>query len=242
VGAGNRPGVVVPAEGRGHAVTTVMLCPSRGRPANANAVCVAWAETDAAARLIVVADADDPNAAEYRKLPCEVRINEGPQRLGPILNAEAVRVCADPDVDVIGFLGDDHRPRTWGWDTLLRESLGQAPGVAYGNDLLQEQNLPTAVVMTADLVRGLGYMVPPGLAHLYLDDFWKRLGQDVGHLVYRSDVVIEHMHPVAGKAGWDAGYERVNAPELYASDLTAYELFLRNRWPADLARLKEQLR
>jgi hypothetical protein len=49
----------------------------------------------------------------------------------------------------LASLGDDHRPRTKGWDRRLIdaiESLGGAPGIAYGDDKLQGAALPTAWV------------------------------------------------------------------------------------------------
>jgi hypothetical protein len=97
------------------------------------------------------------------------------------------------------------------------------------------------VVISSVIIRALGYMVPPGLEHLYLDDFWKRLGQDLGHLEYLPDVIIEHCHPNAGKATWDDGYERVNSPGQNAWDRAAYGAFLGGRWPGELARLRAGL-
>jgi hypothetical protein len=122
------------------------------------------------------------------------------------------------------FMGDDHRPRTLGWDqTLLYAATtdGAGPGIAYGNDLLQGANLPTQVCIDARIVELLGNMAPPQLTHLYVDNYWKALGEGAGCLRYCHNVVIEHMHPVAGKAAMDAGYERVNSGEMYARDESA---------------------
>jgi len=75
--------------------------------------------------------------------------------------------------------------------------------------------------------------------HMYLDDFWKRLGTDLGALAYLPDVVIEHVHPDAGKAQRDEGYTRVAAS--YGPDHEAWGRFLAESWPGELARLKEAL-
>jgi hypothetical protein len=37
-----------------------------------------------------------------------------------------------------------------------------------------------------------------------------------------GDVVIEHMHPIAGKAEWDEGYIRVNDGSMYATDAKSF--------------------
>lgn len=216
-----------------------MICPSRGRAHHIQELAACWKQTGAKAHLIVAVDDDDPDLDPYLYLDVDLRILSEPRRLGPILNAVAVQAATG--AAAVGFLGDDHRPRTPGWDERLLAALEDGPGVAYGNDLLQGVALPTAAVVSAEVVRGLGYMAPPGLAHLYLDDFWKRLGTDLGRLRYLPEVVIEHLHPLAGKAEWDEGYRRVNDPALYQADGAAYQRFLAERWLGDLARLREHL-
>jgi hypothetical protein len=213
----------------------LMLCPSRSRPGNIRALREAWGEcTSGNAELLIAVDDDDPELAVYQA-DGPVRVLSQPRRLGPILNALATELA--PSYQAIGFLGDDHRPRTTGWDQALLAVLDGKPGVAYGNDLFQGQALPTAVVLSAAIVQGLGYLVPPGVEHMYLDNFWRRLGDDIGHLEYLPDVLIEHLHPAAGKAAWDAGYERVNTPAQFETDRVAYEQFLETTWPGDLIRL-----
>ena len=100
--------------------------------------------------------------------------------------------------------------------------------MAYGNDLLQGQRLPTMIAMTSDIVKALGGMVPPKMKHLYLDNFWKKLGEDLEALTYIDAVVVEHMHPVAGKAEWDEGYKEVNAQEIYSFDALAYQNYIQS--------------
>ena len=127
------------------------------------------------------------------------------------------------------FLGDDHRPRTKNWDALFIEALDAlGTGLVYGDDLLQGKNLPTAVAMTGDIVQALKGMVPPDMVHLYLDDFWLRLGADLNAMRYIPEVVLEHMHPVAGKAQWDEGYKEVNAKEVYDYDREALKTYLQS--------------
>ena len=209
-----------------------MVCPSRGRPGNIPQLTECWEQTGAQARLLVLVDDDDPEYDAYLRLPVEIEVIQEPRGIGPILNSVMPAIAQHGGA--VGFLGDDHRPRTPGWDQALVDAL---PGVAYGNDLLQGANLPTAVAMSAGIVEVLGYFVPPGCMHLYLDDFWRQLGSGLGALTYLPDVIVEHMHPVAGKAPLDDGYVRVNAPHMYASDSMAYSQFLAHQWPGDLRRL-----
>jgi len=127
----------------------------------------------------------------------------------------------------IGFMGDDHRVRTPGWDRMLALAAGDW-GVAYGDDLLQGPRLPTAVVMAADLVRVLQKMAPFELRHMYCDDYWLRLGHGLDRIRYLHDVVIEHMHPSAGKAELDESYRQTNSPESFAVDADAWAAYERD--------------
>lgn len=138
----------------------------------------------------------------------------------------------------VGFMGDDHRVRTGGWDAALMASAGQW-GVAYANDLNMGEALPTSVVMGADIVKALGYFAPPELEHLYCDNFWLELGRGMGELYYRADVQIEHLHPTVAKAKWDEQYRRVNASEQFERDGAAWAAYRERELPRALDRIKE---
>lgn len=217
-----------------------VFVPSRGRPHNIAQLIDAWQDTFSwHADLFVALDEDDPSLPDYLALDWSSRAWTGNvvgprRRLGPTLNWLAENY---PAYGAIGFMGDDHRPRTPYWDETIVNVLNEMGGIVYGNDLFQGERLPTAVFMTADIVRTLGWMCPPGLVHLYLDDAWKALGVGMGKLRYLPEVVIEHVHPAAGKAPMDAGYTEVNSGEQYAADGAAFEEFKRAGLPAALEKL-----
>jgi len=190
----------------------------------------AWTDTRTMAELLIVVDEDDPKLPEYRRMLRDTAswvhwlVYNGTMGQGmvPGLNWGVSLPIAQRH-DVVGFMGDDHRPRTLGWDALL-----EAPAknrIAYGDDLLQRQSLPTAVAMPRRFVEALGFMAPPVLHHLYVDNYWASLGGQVG-LEYVPQVVIEHMHPVAGKADWDDEYKRVNDGALYQADANAFHKYV----------------
>jgi len=216
----------------------LMLCPSRGRPESINdpdtGLRSIWGSVTTDADLLVAVDEDDPKVAEYGT---DVQVMPGKTTgLAPILNTLAAQFVSQ--YDYIGFLGDDHRPRTVGWDRMLIAELGGKPGVAYGDDLFQGKKAATAVVISSPILAALGYMVPPGVIHLYMDIFWIQLGMDLGNVRYCPWVVMEHMHPSAGKGKWDDGYARDNSIVAYSRDEWAYEAYLKSLWPSELARIR----
>ena len=79
-------------------------------------------------------------------------------------------------------------------------------------------------------------MTFPGCIHLFFDNFVKQLGLDLEYLKYLPDVIIEHLHPVAGKAEMDEGYARVNQPKWYEQDLLTLQRYLASAQYAELVR------
>lgn len=217
----------------------IMFVPTRGRPVNAARFATACATTCRASTLVVFGvDSDDPNLNDYQAAGCLVEVVDpaGPGMVGA-LNQLVERYASQ--ADTLGFAGDDHCPRTVGWDQRLCDAIeGMDGGVAYGNDLIQGPNLATAVVMDARIPQTLGYMAPPTLQHLYVDNVWLDWGRGLGKLAYRHDVVIEHLHPLAGKAENDERYQLVNNGTMFGRDEEAYRTYLANGLEADLEKLR----
>jgi hypothetical protein len=226
-----------------------VIVPSRQRAGNVARLVSAWQRTTTGdGHLVVAVDDDDPLLSAYTYLaarwPADVQLCEAPRHpagaLGGTLNDYAIAYAAG--FHAVGFMGDDHVPRTHGWDQMVLDAIQTGYGIVYGDDLFQRRALPTAVFMDARIVRALGWMSPPGLRHLYVDNAWKQLGEATEQLCYLPRVVIEHLHPAAGKADMDEVYRRVNHPDADAWDRAAYLAWQRDSFPADAARIREALR
>jgi hypothetical protein len=190
--------------------------------------------------LHVYVDNDDPRLDEYRELVGVNLVVGEPSRIGPILNRNVMDLV--DNYYIVGFMGDDHAPRTPGWDKVFLDHLTEMrTGVVYGNDLFQGQNLATAVCMTSDIIKTLGYFSLPGANHLFLDNFWMSIGRGIDRLYYFDDVVIEHIHPAKEKAEWDEVYANANSGETWAFDEAAYLKYLANQYSSDIVKLKTAL-
>lgn len=224
----------------------LVIIPTRGRPQAVPEIMQAWDGTGATADVLFAVDTDDPELAGYKahaaayKPDPRVRFVFGKRRrLVGTLNQQAVKAASK--YRFLGFMGDDHRPRpaAMSWDARIRTCLSGGPGIVYGNDLLMGEQMPTAVAMTSDIVTTLGYMAPPAFVHLCVDLVWKDWGVGMGRITYLDDMVIEHLHPAAGKAAVDQGYEECNSPEQVGADSAAYYAYRdEGGLEADLAKLR----
>lgn len=225
----------------------VVLTPSRGRPQRLREMVDAVHSTaEGGVRVLVGLDLDDPTHNEYLAgaSPTTYYTLSGRRRsLCAWTNDLAELALTPATLDTpryLASLGDDHRPRTPGWDRMLIEAIEAmtGPGFAYGNDLLQGRAMPTAWVASAEVVRELGWMMLPGCEHMYVDNAVLALGEAAGRIAYRPDVVIEHLHPLAGKADWDMSYRESNADGRYAADRLAFEAWRANQLAADTATME----
>ena len=192
-----------------------VIVPSRGRPGSIHRLIEGWKATGAEAHLLVAIDDDDPERDAYLTMLSAhnedrfigLVIGER-RRLGPTLNHLAIAQAQRWTTP--GFMGIADLPQTPGWDVRMVKELEKLrSGIVYGNDLFQGPNLPTAVFMTSDIVRALGYMYPPGLIHMYGDNAWLAWGRGMGRITYLPDMVIEHLHAQAGKSEVDSSYTEV---------------------------------
>lgn len=220
-------------------MSLAMICPTKGRPEAVARMGHAWESTGAhvenaygSSHLIWIVDADDERLAEYKVAIEEfewMQVASIPSWMPMVPKLDwAARQLATQYTQV-GFLGDDHIPRSDGWSARLAaviEAMPRGTGIVYGRDGHQDEALPTWWAMSSNIVRALKRMVPADVQHLYCDNAIYQLGAKSGTLRYLPDVLIEHMHPVAGKAEWDVGHVRVNRREQYLRDRLAFEAWV----------------
>ena len=198
-------------------MNSCIIVPSRDRPKNIVDLIHALHETETNSDLVVVVDNDDAKLSDYQTIDgCQLlAISPGSRGVVWPLN-QGARTMLELGYRYFVFMGDDHRPRTKHWDKVWRTNLDElGTGIVYGDDLFQSKGLPTQVGMTRNIVEALNGFVPAVFQHLYCDDFWLALGNDLEAIRYLPETVIEHLHPMAEKAEWDDLYREVNLPENY---------------------------
>lgn len=219
----------------------LVVVPSRGRPERLREMLAACADTTAALTDIVVG-LDDDDAAAYEQVMGDehgigVEWVTGPRdTLTGWTNALALPRAGA--YRAVASFGDDHLPRTPGWDRKLLAALAfmGGTGIAYPDDL-RRTDVPEAAVISSDIVAALGWVCEPSLGHFYCDNVWADLGRGAGCLKFCPYVVVEHMHYQGHpEVARDATY--ADAEARGEADLRAYETWRAERMAADIAAVR----
>lgn len=215
--------------------TNLVILPTRSRPENAERCINALKEHSVMSDFVIAIDDDQSDL--YPRLD-DVIYEVNPRlRMNGTLNLVANKYA--DKYETIFFLGDDHLVQTPNWDEYLSKAIAEKGyGLAYGNDLLQGAKLATAVMMSTNIIKAVGYMAPPKLVHLFMDNYWMILGHELNSLWYFDQVIIEHLHPIAHKSGWDEQYREVNSHEIGEADRIELGRYLEEEWKDELAKIK----
>ena len=219
-------------------VTNLVIIPSRGRPDNV-ARTVEQLQLYSKISDICVA-IDDDEADLYPRIDNVIYEVNPRLRMNGTLNLVANKYV--DDYKTIYFMGDDHVVRTEGWDEKLYAPIKERGyGLSYGDDLFQREKLATAVMMSTNIIKPLGFMAPPKLIHLYMDNFWMTIGHALDALNYIPEAIIEHMHYLNGKATQDEGYTDVNSSEVYTHDKIVFDEYAANQLKDDVLKVAASL-
>lgn len=180
-------------------MTLGILLPTRGRPDNLDRFITAVEGTAEDWHLYLRLDDDDPTAADYpiRRGHPNITTVRG-ERTGFASSLNELAAHAERDgMSHLGMFGDDVVPETEEWDTRLVAGLKNKLGVAYGDDGLRKKHapdLPTHYVTQIEVYQRLGYLAPPTIRHLFLDNVARDVGRYLKNFVY-VPVKIQHLHP-----------------------------------------------
>lgn len=212
----------------------LVIIPARGRPDKAKIAFDALKQFSKVSDFMIGLDDDD--ADNYPEIEGVIREVNPRLKMNGTLNLLVSKY--QDKYETITFMGDDHVVRTENWDGLLYQGIKERGyGISYANDLFQGANLPTMVMMSTNISKELGFFAPPKLIHLFMDNFWKVFGQVTDCLTYHPDVIVEHMHYMAGKSQSDAQYLEVNSSDVSNHDALAFKEYAETQLKDDAIRV-----
>lgn len=204
--------------------------PTKGRPDNALRLQEQFYKTIRLnSRIVFINSDNDQKRDRYTGLNESITVSPGKPGFVDPLNLGYLQDRREVYSFAVGFMGDDHMPRTDGWDEIfINRLIKLESGFVYGRDGLQDAAIPTYIVMTSDIPLTLNFMTLPSLMHLYADNFWLDLGRAINRIEYLPEVYIEHMHPAVGKSISDAGYTFSGDFALDQRDKAVYNQYVKH--------------
>ncbi len=132
------------------------------------------------------------------------------------------------DYKYIGTFSDDVVVHTQDFDELIIDWFDQHPEtqIIYCNDMYVKDQLATHWVVRREVYEALGFFALPVLKHMFVDNFWTKLGKDSETIYYFPDIIWEHRHFANHKAELDDTYKLSNTQEIMNADEKAYDRFI----------------
>lgn len=218
----------------------VIICPTRGRDDLHRMLAQSFLEKPHEhSRLVFVVDEDERN--RYQEVAgCEYLYRPSTGELGATapLNWAAMQLV--DTADVLAMVGHDTLIRTREWEQIVSTAMEKSL-LAYPDDCIQRGNLATNIFMDARIVKALGYMAPPSIRHLFIDNFWMQLGGALRSISYLPGVVFEHIHPIVGKRMWDETTTALNTRKAYHDGEAQFRAYMADRFEIDLAKVLEKM-
>jgi hypothetical protein len=219
-----------------------ILAPTRKRPQNIKRLVDSIVNTVNVIEnieLLVYIDDDDAESIPALSEAAErVSVNavQGNKLIGSQMYNELGKIAQG---DIIMFAADDIVFGTLAWDVTVETNFAGLEDkilLVYGNDGFQNGRIATHGFIHRHWVDIVGYVLPPKLASAYTDEWVTDLAKRVNRCQYEEKIIVEHMHPAAGKASTDETYQkRIEV----AGDIGAYYKSLEADRIADAQKLQQ---
>ena len=217
----------------------LMVVPVRGRRKLLERFIESFAATrELDTRLLLVAD-DGDDCYEGISLPSFATMRRIP-RTYVVDKVNQFAVPATRNHLYIGNTGDDNVMETPGWDRYLIEPLEKkGHGWSYPDDI-RRRDIPENVIISAPIIKALGWMQCPLMRHYWVDHVWADLGRATGRLFFVPYVVQPHHHYLAAP-GVDHDQTYKDAERYAQHDADAYETWRRDHFTRDLETVRGAL-
>jgi hypothetical protein len=213
------------------------LLPSYNRPDLLRQTLQRCVETKMTTPGVILVNGGDQKAYRNIPLPPNWRIKFRPENLGWAQGCAAL-MRLFPDEPWYGFFYDDMVPKTEEWDKRLLERL-KPGGIVTADDNWRKPARIQTAVLDGGLVREVGFITLPRTWSCFTDDFWEKLGSDLGIWDHARDVIVETLNPRKGDmpmtedatvAGYGPNNEKLLADQkVYAAFMAEHYEGIRDR-------------
>jgi hypothetical protein len=209
-----------------------LFCPSRGRPRQAAELLTSFLATKGLldTKLVFCVDYDDPTHEQYPAGHTAFDVGHGDPTTP--LNSWAAKSTSD----IVGFIGDDSRCETVGWDMQVQRAL-ETPGFCWGFDGTSPTAWPSTIFVSKSIVDALGWLALPALRRGFFDVVWVHLAQKSGtaHVI---PAMFRHDNSAGDPASPNFKPEAQVPPSVIAADEAAYKEWLKTA-DADVKKIRQ---
>lgn len=216
-----------------------ILIPTRERPDDFIIFADSWRNTtEGLSDVIVWVDDDDKSYDEIKSKYPEF-IYETGERNTPLTLLNKLAIKYQDKYDYLSFMEDDCNFNTNGWESVFIKKLEELGdnGIVWGNDLLNKDYIVGLPFINSKIVKKLGYMSPPEIKYLWVDHWWKKIGEALNSLYYFPNIIIEHRHYSTGKRIKDSISDNVDINGKMDTDLFN-NIYMKQRFYLDIEKLK----
>lgn len=211
-----------------------MFCPSRGRPDAAYEVWRSFQQTRVTGMVEVVflVDDDDPTRNDYPS--CTVLGPPTGDPTGPLNAAVAASTS-----DIVGFMGDDSRFATHGWDQAVIAAMSK-PSFCWGDDG-HDRPWPSTCFISKKITDALGYMVPPTLRRGYFDVVWTILASLTDTEAILPGVLFPHDNSAGDPKSPNFKDAHQVPPDVIAADERAFNFWNQTQARRDAQKIRHAI-
>lgn len=217
------------------------ICPTKNRPDKCKTMLTSFNGTAWVSDIVFILDNNERDKAAYKELflysECTCHFMP-PSNITKQMN-DLLKLKAFQGYEYYHITNDDFVYKTHLWDLKLIDKIESKKGygIAYGDDTVGGIKLPTAPLISGNIIKALGWIQMPRLTHLYGDSVWKAIGHKLNMLYYCGEVVIEHRHAQKDTKYRDDVYNFTNSQEMYRRDHEAVKEWIANEYNDDIKKI-----
>lgn len=175
-------------------MTALVLLPSFQRAHLLKDFLDSYRATEATIPGLVLVDKLDPQLEAYQALEYPPGW-ELVLTLGRSMASKCLEVWDRyKDLDAVMICNDDHYCITPHWDEKILAQVTGTNIIGTNDNWVAPNRLCGMTAFSGNVIRTLGYLFPPGIEHLFIDNCWEFLAAKAQCAQILMDVVIEHRH------------------------------------------------
>lgn len=176
----------------------LLLIPSLNRASRVETFLKSYKEAESSIPVLVIVDKNDPGLDDYFKVDFRKDISfimtQGVSMGDKLRETWSIY----KDLDHVMLCNDDHKiigPKEWDKRLISKLNGENFVSTSDGWKTDGKKTLPAGMTSwSGSLIRAVGYIFPPELNHMFIDNIWMDLGLETGCWDLDLDTIISHEH------------------------------------------------